>query len=198
MPQSPSSLYTAWRVSSRAPYAQWAHSHLSANGAFLLSQRVRFAEFVLRILIYSLRAKQAHTPSEDNSKGLAQYWQTTYAVGYLSVFADSVAILRSLLVNTTLGTSPTAAYPFSTSAAGPSDSNDSLLSRQGRYGLSMEEDQPRARFWYRRICGYLQLFTWIPVIMGTVQGLQYPKAETDSNTASLVMSLRYVAVPWTL
>lgn len=156
---------------------------------------MHLAKTVFRILIYFLRAKQAHTPSEDNSNGLTQYWQTTYAIGYLSIVADCAAILRSLLVNTTLGTSPTSAYPFSTSVAGPNDSNDSLLSRQGRYGLPMEEDQPNVRFWYRRICGCLQLVSWIPVIMGAVQGIQYTKAETDSKAATLVMSLRYVIVP---
>ena len=151
------------------------------------------AQIVCSILIYSLRAKQAHTPSEDNSKGLTQYWQTTYAIGYLSILTDSTAILRSLLVNTTLGTSPASFHPLSMSASGPNTSDDSLLERRGGYGLPSEEDQPRARFWYRRICGNLQLLSWLPVIMGTVQGIQYTKAETDSKIANLVQTLRFVA-----
>ncbi|KAJ3525554.1 hypothetical protein NM688_g8386 [Phlebia brevispora] len=141
-----------------------------------------------RIIIYSLRAKQAHTPSEDNSKGLTQYWQTTYAIGYLSVLADISAILRSLLVNTTLGGSPAAANASEFDLG--TNSSQSLLNRQG-YGAPMEEDQPRARFWYRRICGNLQLTSWIPVILGTVAGLQYPSVETNQKTASTVQALRY-------
>lgn len=155
-------------------------------------QPVRFPENVPSIVMYILRARQAHTPSEDNSNGLTQYWQTTYAIGYLSIFGDCVNVLRSLLVNTTVGTSPIDAHPLSPLAAGASDSKGSLTTRQGP---SSEGDQPQARAQYRGLCGCLQLFSLVPIALGVIQGVLYTKSETNSKTAALVLSLRSVSVP---
>lgn len=81
---------------------------------------------------------------------------------------------------------------MSSQEPGSNDSTSSLLNRPGYYAAPLEEDQPRARFWYRRICGNLTLFSWVPVILGTVAGLLYTKAETNTNgnDANLVQSLR--------
>ena len=69
------------------------------------------------------------------------------------------------------------------------------LAQRGAYG-SMEtfngDDQPRARFWYRRICGNLSLLSWAPVIMGTIAGIQYTTGEHDASTANRVQVLRCV------
>lgn len=150
---------------------------------YISVQPTCISENASSIVMYSLRAKQAHTPSEDNSNGLTQYWQTTYAIGYLSIFGDSAKVLRSLLVNTTLPTSPTAGYTLSTFTAGPND------------GKGFTKDgQPQARAQYRGLCGCLQLFSLIPIVLGVIQGVLYTKAEHDSKTATLVLSLRSVVV----
>ena len=142
-----------------------------------VAQRIRSS----RVVIYALRAKQAHTPSEDNSTGLTRYWQTTYAMGYLTVFHDTTSIMRSLLVRTTLASTPADAAP------------SLLLDGQISYGSPEEEDQPRIRRLYRRICFGLTLNSWIPVILGTVAGINYPEAETSPETANMVYTLRYAS-----
>ena len=109
----------------------------------------------------------------------------SYAVGYLSVLIDAIAILRSLLVNSTFGGRHGSDVPLT-------DGSDARHDRGYRYILPHDEDQPRARLWYRRIFGYLALFSWVPVILGTIAGIRYPKAETDGSVASLVQSLRCV------
>ena len=101
----------------------------------LLLYFVHATDILCSVAIYALRAKQSHTPSEDNDTGLMKYWQTTYAIAHVTLLNDCAAILRSLLVNTTLATSPSS-YPFTTfgASAGSNESND-LLNRQGEQGL---------------------------------------------------------------
>ncbi|KAJ3529945.1 hypothetical protein NM688_g7782 [Phlebia brevispora] len=140
-----------------------------------------------RVVIYGLRAHEAHTPSEDTSKSLTQYWQITYAIGYISILSNIIVITRSLLVNATFGTPPAAASESNIE----DDKEESLPDRQGD-SVSSEGDQPRARHWYRQICGILSLSSLTTIALGTVTGIEYTSAETNSSTANTVQALRYV------
>ncbi|PSS37854.1 hypothetical protein PHLCEN_2v322 [Hermanssonia centrifuga] len=143
-----------------------------------------------RIVIYGLRAHQAHDPSERASDSLTVYWQMTYSIGYVSILADIITILRSFLVNSTYPPNDVPVY----SRNDGSDSSLLVGNAADTSYISLDrpqDDQPRARFWFRRICGFLALSTWISIILGTVSGLHYVKAETNANQVSLVQSLRY-------
>ena len=46
---------------------------------------------------------QANTPSDDFSKILTQYWQISLVVGYSALYGKVVALLRCVVVETTIG-----------------------------------------------------------------------------------------------
>lgn len=122
-------------------------------------------------------------------RNLTIYWQMTFAIGYLSMYADVVTVLRCIFVATTKGASPSQGVLLDGRSSSPDfhapESNSSA------YTLPADEDKPRVRFWYRRTFGILIISAWIPVIMGMVMGYNYVNAETNAAKASTVQSLRY-------
>ena len=106
---------------------------------------------------------------------------------------DSIALMRALLVKSSQGSSP----PKTVAGGSEGTSMSNLIvdsSSEGtlayRYTEDDSSDQPRARFWYRRITGHLSLTSWVPVITGTIAGIEYTKAEHDASAASRVQTLR--------
>lgn len=156
--------------------------------------------YFLRVVTWSLRAKQAKTPSEELDKNLTIYWQVTFAAAYMTIWGCLVKILRCLLVATTRGNGPvqhTAPLVFkdedgSEQVSVPYDSEN--YSYTSDYVLPMEADRPNQRFWYRRVLGALVFAAWIPVITGTILGYNYVNAETDQKKANTVQSLSSVTV----
>lgn len=150
----------------------------------------------LRIVVWSLRAKQAKTPSEDFDKTLTVYWQITFAAAYMTVWACLVNLLRCVLVATTRGNSPvqhTAPLMYRKddgSEPAPYDSEN--YSYSSDYALPMETDRPDLRLKYRRALGVLSLAAWVPVVIGMLMGYNYVNAETDHDKANTVQSLRSV------
>jgi len=142
---------------------------------------------VERVVIYALRAKQAHTPSEDFDANLTKYWQISYAVGYLSVYSDLNNCLRCLFVKSTMGSTSS----LLTQNNGSAEYLDASNMSHGGYGSPADEDQPRARFMYRRFFGFSQIFFFIPLILGIIAGYNYVPGETNSSTASMVQTFRY-------
>ncbi|KAJ3529946.1 hypothetical protein NM688_g7781 [Phlebia brevispora] len=141
---------------------------------------------VERLVTYSLRASAAHTRSQDTSRGLTRYWQSTYGIGYLSIFSSIAAIIHSLLVNATFG------VPSAPASESDLDAEkDQPLVTQQTHSVPTEGDQPRARYWYRRICISLSLSSLITLILGIVSGVEYPSAESNPKTANAVEGLRY-------
>lgn len=100
----------------------------------------------------------------------------TFATGYISMYADLVTILRCLVVNTTKGD------------ARSDDGHGASAASLSVYGKA--QDQPRARFWYRRTFGVLIIASWVPFVLGVVMGTEYVKAETNAGTAATVQNLR--------
>lgn len=146
----------------------------------------------VRVVIYSLRAKQAKTPSEDFDRNLTIYWQVTYAIGYITIYTTLANLLRCLFVNTTKGVSPNQAALLS-DQSGFQDSyaNESTVSG---YTLPVEEDKPETRFWYRNIFRVLLLSAWPCIILGVVMGYSYVSAETNESKAGVVQDLRYALI----
>ena len=131
-----------------------------------------------RIVVFALRAHQAHDSVRRPSTGLMQYWQVTLQVGYISLIGGICTLLRALLVNATrpvpsghvevrtrIGRIPTLSpNPFDSegeSEASPSQSDQTVREEDG-------DDRPRARWWFRRICGQLMLLSWVPLGIGIV------------------------------
>lgn len=137
-----------------------------------------------RVVIWSLRAKQAKTPAEDLNRNLTIYWQMTFAIGYISIHADTITLLRCLFVRTTKGVSPKDQTPLDSGRESPEPADP------GPYTMPVDEDQPRTRFWYRRTFGALALLTWVPIIIGIVMGYNYVQAETNAEKAQNVQNLR--------
>lgn len=140
-----------------------------------------------RTIVLILRAAGAHTPSMRTSHGLTQYWQTTYAVGYLSILTSIVVLLRAMLVNATQPQTMT----------GVDNSTSSVMvqlarsqDQSGAYG-GINRDRKNARLLYRIISVHLTLLSYLPLALGIVQGIQYTSAETNASSAKSVQALRY-------
>ncbi|THH30768.1 hypothetical protein EUX98_g3436 [Antrodiella citrinella] len=151
-----------------------------------------------RVVIFGLRSGESHNATERVSNNLTIYMQTTLSIGYISMAADILSLLRCLLVSATLS---------------------SVNGSKAKYGLVDEEShnflatpyqpgtvpafaaagateaaiQERAneRYWYRRITSSLIIGFWIPFLLGTIAGIVYVKAETDEHKAQLEQQLRY-------
>ena len=121
-----------------------------------------------------------------------QYWQITYVVGYLSL-TDIAGVLRCLLVNATLASKPSVnsgSFPMHNRREDSNTASKDCVDVSYSQLLPQDDDQPRARIWYRSICFHLMLLSLVPVIMGTIAGIEYTTAETNTSTASMVQSLR--------
>lgn len=147
------------------------------------------------VVVWSLRAKQAKTPSEELDRNLIIYYQVTFSVAYISILACLVNIFRCVLVATTKGgdsTSYTTPLLYSAQdTAGPASYD--VKSYTDNHVLSTE-DRPVARFLYRCSLSVLVSQMWIPVIMGTIMGYNYVNAENDFSKARKFGSLRQVEI----
>lgn len=130
-----------------------------------------------RTVLYSLRAAHARNPAGATGHSFTIYMQISYAVGYLTIFANVTVLLRCLIVGTTYGTS-TNQEP----AAG--DPNMSTPS------LPLVEDHPRRRFWYRRLFDFTLLLTLLPGVFGIIMGSNYVKSFTDVRAGFGIQFLR--------
>lgn len=135
-----------------------------------------------RVVIFGLRAKQAKTPSQDFSHGLTQYWQMSFAIGYLTIFTDLCLIMRALFVKTTQGT----ASQFDTSLL--SEESSDVVNN----GYGSIDDQPERRQQFRKLFGILKLLGLIPIITGAIAGLLYVPGESNESKGDLVQVLRFV------
>jgi hypothetical protein len=141
------------------------------------------------VVIWSLRAKQAKTPSEDFSRGLTAYWQLTFTAAY-SVLIEKVCIFLSCLaVKTTKGhmenPSSMALTPFEEGDHPYTDAPESQST------INLERDQPELRKRYQRIFKLVSSPGFVPPIIATVMARSYYiNAETDSSKVSPTQTLR--------
>jgi hypothetical protein len=149
----------------------------------------------------SLRAVVAPDPASEfeGSLGLMEYMQTTLAFGFLTLIQDLANLLRCVLVNATypddqnkLEPNPNAfelVTEYKTPWKGLYDSEASLsgektfttfhtesLTRQG-------PDQPRHRFWFRRITDVMTVLYAVALATGIAGNvLLIPQRENAKQT----------------
>lgn len=154
--------------------------------------------YPFRVVTWSLRAKQAKTPSEDLNRSLTIYWQITFAAGYMTLWGTLINLLRCLFVASTRGSNTSQGdIPFVAKDDGVSSP---ALYGSGNLGfnnsdiLPLEADRPNLRSMYRRVFGMLALAAWAPFVTSTIMGNEYVDAETDVQKANNVQTLRSVTV----
>ncbi len=132
-----------------------------------------------RVVIYSLRANEAHNPSQTQSTGLTRYWQTALLVGYTSMLGSAAGALQCLLAPSTApAVMPLLNYSETTSSPPSTKSEDQFPT------------QSRAKQLCYRICGITSLLSLNPLALGIVSGTLYPAGEKDVGQAKVVRALR--------
>ncbi len=141
-----------------------------------------------RIIIYSLRASEAHSHSQNESHSITQYWQTTFLIGYISILGSCVSSLQCVLVDTTLPQKPTQTdgeAGKAISSVGQSENSSATSSSENDI-----EDDPKARTFYRRLCAVLAVLSWNPILLGVVAGVIYTGGEAYAAAATVAQALR--------
>lgn len=118
-----------------------------------------------RVAVYGIRASQSHThyPGEELAKGELIYQQVSFALGFLSLAGDTVNFARAVLVNATLE-DPKRGSP----------------------------DQPRHRFWARRLTDFYGLAYLAAIIPGAIACTNYSASPHNAHKADKVFTLRWV------
>jgi hypothetical protein len=141
-----------------------------------------------RVVVWSLRAKQAKTPSEDFSRGLTSYWQLTFTAGYAALIGKICILLCCAASNTTKG------HLENSSAIVPRSSEEGgytyIDAPEFQTLISMEDDQPELRKKYQKIFNLVAFPAFVPPIIATFMATAYVNAETDPSKASNAQTLR--------
>ena len=161
-----------------------------------------------RVVVFALRAQEAHNVSSATSNFFVSYMQTTFGAGYISIGQDLVMVLRAWLVQTTVGKTKgqldDASFRSPTPDTATIDMEYApLTANKPQFGsvngtqsatttmYSGETiDDPKARFWYRRACGLGTILFWVVDIMALVAGAVYINAEHKASQAQLTQQLR--------
>jgi hypothetical protein len=152
-------------------------------------------EPVNRPVMFSLRVAVAAKPNTE-SPGLSEYMQATFALGYLTLAEILLRLVRSILVNTTNGTSsadteshyPAVTQPPPLVSISPGFWKPSLPPPSPSVP---NVDDPRRRFWFRRWCEFLLSLYIVAMVLAVVATAHVWKA-TDSGWNSVNQALRCV------
>ena len=134
-----------------------------------------------RVVIFALRAVQAHSESKRYSKGLATYMQISFGLGFIGITNDLVNLIRCLLVNATYG-------PEKYSESAAASSKGGLLSPPPEG----TPDLPRMRFWARRFTDLLGLAFLAATVPGIIANSNYSKVFDDQKQADMTARNRFV------
>ena len=154
-----------------------------------------------RIVLFSIRAFQAHHVKSATSSGFVSYMQTTFGAGYISVGPPLVNVLRAWLVHTTQGQTMQSETPDSSKNTLTIISIESVQLAANRPDaepqsqpvatlLETRPDDPQRRFWYRRISEVMMAAFVTAYTLAIVSGALYTQAENNSNRAQLILRLR--------
>ncbi|KAF8812921.1 hypothetical protein BYT27DRAFT_7158810 [Phlegmacium glaucopus] len=137
---------------------------------------------VERVVIFALRAVQARNDQRRFSKGLATYMQISFGSGFIGIANDVVKLTRCLLVNATYGPET---YPQSSAAASkgvivPPPTDDT-------------PDQPRVRFWCRRVNDFLGLAFLAATVPGIIANSHYSRVFDSQKNADTTATNRIVS-----
>jgi len=134
-----------------------------------------------RVVVYSLRASQAYSPTRRMTNGLIIYMQVSLGLGYIGISNDLVNLLRCLLVNPTYGSE---LYEESPAAA-----------TKGGVMTPPPEGTPdlkKTRFWARRFTDVCNLSFIAATVTGAIASSKFDKAMENQVTANSVATLRCV------
>lgn len=105
------------------------------------------------------------------------------------MYTDIVTLLRCLFVGATKGITPSQQTLLGSGRNSPEPY--AFGGNTLEYTLpAAEDDQPRLRFWYRRVFRALVFASWAAAIIGMVPGYNYVNMETNAQKASTVQDLR--------
>lgn len=143
------------------------------------------------MVIFSLRAVQAHNTTRRESQGLAIYMQVMIGTGFIAIVQDLMNLLRVLLVKSTVGTaSEQPAHHELVVQASSSVGQQIPLRRE----LNVMVDNPSLRLRYRRFSDALGLVCLSVIITGVVSSSMYGHAMTSSTWSMRLMQLRWVSL----
>ncbi|KAF8213587.1 hypothetical protein K438DRAFT_1956957 [Mycena galopus ATCC 62051] len=122
-----------------------------------------------RIVLFSLRAWAAAGPNTE-SPGLSEYMQVTFALGYLGLADALLSIIRTILVETTKGTSSSDAEsnPVVTELPALVSTSSSRFWKTSVTPANTLNDDPYWRFWYRRWSEFLLVLYLVAMILACV------------------------------
>jgi len=136
-----------------------------------------------RIVIFSLRAAQAHSEKRRFSEGLLKYMQISFGLGFIGISNDLVGLLRCLLVNATFGSDK---YEESTAAS----SKDGVM----KPPPEGTPDMAKTRFWLRRFTDVVNLLYIAATVTGIIANSTYPQGMKDPALGNRNARLRIASV----
>jgi len=132
-----------------------------------------------RIVIFALRAVQAHSSQKRFSKGLLNYMQVSFGLGYIGISNDLVNLLRCLLLNPTYGSDKYEESPAAASKDGfmepPSEGTPDML---------------KTRFWVRRFTDLVNLLYIAATVTGVMGNSAYAPGMDSQAVADRNARLR--------
>ncbi|KAJ7823572.1 hypothetical protein B0H14DRAFT_2826042 [Mycena olivaceomarginata] len=155
---------------------------------------------VERPVMFSLRAAVAAKPNTE-SPGLSEYMQATFALGYLTLAEILLRLVRSILVNTTNGTSTAdteSHYPAVTQPP-PLVSISSGFWKPSLPPPSPSVpnvDDPRRRFWFRRWCEFLLSLYIVAMVLAVVATAHVWKVYISSAIGLVLVLLESCTLLW--
>ncbi|TCD59786.1 hypothetical protein EIP91_011470, partial [Steccherinum ochraceum] len=140
-----------------------------------------------------LRANAAHSASARVSHGLIQYMQSAFGLSYVAMASDLLILLRCLIVSATLE-GPSRSRTKDSHQVEPESHRMTTSLSQSELPISVIiEERAKERLRYRIICGWMAVFLWVPLALGIVSGVNYPKAMNSVHDAQRERQLRYAA-----
>jgi len=135
-----------------------------------------------RIVIFALRAVQSRNEQRRFSHGLTTYMQISFAMGFIGIANDLVNIVRCILINPTYGSDIYYQSPAAATKGG--------LFNPPPPGTP---DQPKLRFWLRRLTDFLGLAFLAATVPGLIANSSYGSIFDDQSKADNTARLRYVS-----
>lgn len=147
----------------------------------------RVANVFHSVILFSLRAATAYSPTGPTLTSLATYMQVDFGLGYIGMASDVVNLLRCVLVNSTFGSD--------TYHQSPEVESKTWSRRHEPDYVELPAgtpDHPRRRFIFRRYCDITALCFLSAIVPGVLGNTKYYASIDNTENARMVARLRYV------
>jgi len=161
---------------------------------------------VERLVMLALRAN-ASAADSDQSPGLMEYMQTTLALGPLAIVLELSGLLRCVLVNSTRPSDDTDQLELKSHSSeliteykifwmGTYDSEPSFFSGKSSIlsptvtQTEQHSDQPRSRFWFRRMNDVMKVLYFVALATGVVGNALMMAQHTNMKKNYINQTLR--------